>query len=195
MRSSTQINAHGLTPKQELFAQLASRGKSLSDCYREAYSSVGNYKTVNDMASKIWSNPLIRQRVETLCEQQSAMLLRDSIAIRRHIFRRLLAESQSSENRGSERIAALALLGKIDSVGMFREIHSLERVEDRPPELIAEELQAKLAQFLREVPGEIEERSSEAASTEIVSDVLTQPVNTITAPIEDEERNGREHSE
>src|SRR4051794_5553624 len=118
-------NANGLTVKQELFAQFLARGENLSDSYREAYASTGNAKTVNESASRLWQKPEIRARVEALCQRQSAEMMRDSIAIRRDVFSRLLAESQKMENKGSERIAALVALGKIDTVGMFREIHAV----------------------------------------------------------------------
>jgi hypothetical protein len=141
-------NAHGMTPKMELFCQLLARGRTLSDSYREAYRTVGNAKTVNEAASRLWAKPEIRARVELLCEQQSAMLLRDSVAIRRHVFSGLLAESRDRENKGSERIAALIALGKIDSVGMFRELHGIERTAERTPEAIQMELEAKLKPYL-----------------------------------------------
>src|SRR3954464_225683 len=142
------LDANGLTPKMEMFAQLLARGQNLSGAYREAYASNGNANTVNTESSKLWSNPKVRQRVEELCQQASNAMMRDAIAIRRHVFSRLLAESQDRENKGSERIAALIALGKSDVVGMFREIHSVERLQDRPPEEIDAELRSKMEQFL-----------------------------------------------
>jgi hypothetical protein len=148
MVSHAVLNAHGLTPKQELFAQLLARGKSLSDAYREAYNSSGKYQTVNNSASRLWSNPMVRERVEVLLKQQTDNMMRDSVAIRRHVFSGLMAESINKESKASERISALLALGKIDMVGMFREIHGVERIDDRPPEIIEQELRAKLAPLL-----------------------------------------------
>src|SRR4029079_12958170 len=106
--------SHGLTPKQELFCQLVARGQNLSDSYREAYASTGNANTVNQSASKLWSNPKVWQRVEDLCRQVINAMMRDSVAIRRHVFSRLLAESQDMRSKPSERISALLALGRID---------------------------------------------------------------------------------
>ena len=145
--------SHGLTPKQELFCQLVARGQNLSDSYREAYASTGNANTVNQSASKLWSNPKVWQRVEDLCRQASNAMMRDSVAIRRHVFSRLLAESQDMRSKPSERISALLALGRIDTVGMFRELHAVERLSDRPPEEIERELNDKLNQFLIEAAG------------------------------------------
>ena len=57
-------------------------------------------------------------------------MMRDSVAIRRHVFSRLLAESQNMASKASERISALVALGKIDIVGMFRGVHAVERRQD-----------------------------------------------------------------
>lgn len=144
---NSAMNAYGLTPKQELFAQLVSRGSNLSEAYRDSHGSKGNVATVNNAASRLWSRPEVRLRVEALLKEQERAMMRDSVAIRHHVFRGLLAESQSTKNKGSERIAALIALGKIDMVGMFRELHGVERTEDRTAEDIERELQAKLEAY------------------------------------------------
>jgi hypothetical protein len=91
---------------------------------------------------------MVRERVEVLLKQQTDNMMRDSVAIRRHVFSGLMAESINKESKASERISALLALGKIDMVGMFREIHGVERIDDRPPEIIEQELRAKLAPLL-----------------------------------------------
>ena len=169
MPSGVRI-ASGLSPKQEMYCQLLARGQNLSDAYREAYHSQGSAKTINDSASKLWSRPEIRQRVEALCQEQSQRMMRDSVAIRRHVFSRLLAESQNMASKASERISALVALGKIDIVGMFREVHAVERRQDRPPAEIEAELRSKMAQFLGEAAGSKRSGAtsrSDGVSTEI----------------------------
>ena len=79
-------DANGLTVKQELFAQLLARGQNLSDSYREAYASTGNAKTVNESASGFGKSRRSGQGFEALCQRQSAEMMRDSVAIRRHVF-------------------------------------------------------------------------------------------------------------
>ena len=169
MPSGVRI-ASGLTPKQEMYCQLLARGQNLSAAYREAYNSLGSSKTVNDSASKLWARPEIRQRVEALCQEQSQRMIRDSVAIRRHVFSHLLAESQNMASKASERISALVALGKIDIVGMFREVRAVERLSDRPPAEIEAELRSKMAQFLGEAAGSKRSGAtsrSDGVSTEI----------------------------
>lgn len=143
----------------------------MSESYREAYASRAKYQTINDMASKAFRVAAVRHRVDMLLRQQTEAMMRDSIAIRRHVFAGLLKESTGAE-KASDRISALVSLGKIDIVGMFREIHGIERIEDRPPEVIEAELREKLAPLLitsnapltqsiagEDPPGDQEERS------------------------------------
>jgi hypothetical protein len=148
---NTAHNAYGLTPKQELFAQLVSRGMNLSEAYRDSHGSKGNVSTVNNAASRLWSRPEMRHRVEMLLKEQEKAMMRDAVEIRRHVFSGLLAESKSMKNKGSERIAALIALGKIDMVGMFRELHGVERTEDRSAADIEQELREKLGVFLEDL--------------------------------------------
>lgn len=140
----TATNAHGLTPKQEAFAQLVSRGETLSDAYRQTYKAGGKRINVNISASKLGKLPKVKARIDMLLKQQEATMHRDAVAIRRHVFSGLLRESSDMESKASERISALIALGKIDVVSMFREVRQVEQRTERNPDEVEAELRAKL---------------------------------------------------
>jgi len=140
-----RYDLNGLTAKQEAFAQLVSNGEKLSDAYRGAFATNGTATTVNRAASKLAKVPKVAARIEQLLKAIQASMLRDGIAIRRHVFNGLMAESRNPEAKPSERISALIALGKMDIVGMFREVTKQEGNEDRSPNEIEMELRAKLA--------------------------------------------------
>lgn len=144
------VNEHGLTPKQEAFAQLVARGEGLSEAYRGSYASQGKPTTIHQAASKLASQAKVRLRIEALLKQIEATLHRDSVAIRRHVFSGLMSESRNDKAKPSERITALIALGKIDVVGMFRETKLEAPVLERDPEDVERELRDKLRELFRE---------------------------------------------
>ena len=84
-----------------------------------------------------------------LLKQHEAAMVRDSVAIRRHVFSGLMKESRNEEAKPSERIAALVALGKIDIVSMFREVRSIEDRTERRPDEVEAELRSKLRELFR----------------------------------------------
>lgn len=145
-------NEHGLTPKQEAFAQLVARGESLSDAYRHSYAANGKAVTINVAASKLASQAKVRLRIDALLKQMEATMHRDAVAIRRHVFAGLMRESRDMEAKASERISALVALGKIDVVGMFREVRVVEAGPERSADEVERDLRVKLRELFRE-PG------------------------------------------
>ena len=142
--------SHGLSPRQEAFAQLVARGENLSDAYRATYRAGGMPKSINEAASKLAKNGKVRARLDELLKQVEAAMHRDSIAIRRHVFSGLMKESRNEEAKPSERIAALIALGKIDVVSMFREVHTALVPDERRPEEVEVELRSKLRELFRD---------------------------------------------
>jgi hypothetical protein len=149
----TVMNAYGLSPRQEGFAQLVSRGESLSDAYRKTYKAGGKSSTVNVSASKLAKMPKVRTRIDGLLAEQEVAMHRDAVAIRRHVFSGLLKESRNEEARASERISALIALGKIDVVSMFREVRTIDQGNERKPEEVEAELRTKLRELFRDHAG------------------------------------------
>ena len=74
---------------------------------------------------------------------------RDAVAIRRHVFSRLMSESRDMTSKASERISALIALGKIDVVSMFREVRTIESGMERNPEEVETELRSKLRELFK----------------------------------------------
>jgi hypothetical protein len=139
----------GLTPKQERFAQEVAKGSTLSDAYRAAYD-VENSKdnTIHGAASDLMGQGHIAARVRELLKEQERMMLKDAVAIRRHVFNGLMKESEDADSPPAARIRALELLGKIDIVSMFKE--RTEHVTDeRKPEDIEKVLKERLRALLR----------------------------------------------
>lgn len=141
--------AHGLTPRQEAFAQLVARGESLSDAYRASYAAGGKPSTINASASQLAKQAKIHHRIEMLLKEQEVTMHRDAVAIRRHVFSGLLKESRRETAKPSERISALIALGKIDLVSMFREQRTIEDRMERKPEEVEAELRSKLRELFR----------------------------------------------
>lgn len=138
---------HGITAKQEAFAQLVSRGETLSDAYRSAYEANGTANTVNNAASRLMKNAKIRDRIDVLLKQIESHMVRDSVAIRRHVFSGLMRESRDMKAKPGERIQALIALGKIDIVGMFRETSLVPQRGEREPEEVERDLRSKLREL------------------------------------------------
>jgi hypothetical protein len=92
-------------------------------------------------------NSKVRARVDMLLKQIEGHMHRDSVAIRRHVFSGLMKESKNEKAKPSERIQALIALGKIDVVGMFREVELSRGKDEREPEEVERDLRAKLREL------------------------------------------------
>jgi hypothetical protein len=144
----------GLTPKQELFAQQVAKGQTLADAYRHSYDASGSKdNTIHGAASDLMANPRVSARVNELLKEQERMMLRDSVAIRRHVMRGLMRESEaglSDDDSGAtamSRLKALELLGKVDIVSMFKDRVEQEN-KDRKPEEVEKVLNERLRAIL-----------------------------------------------
>jgi hypothetical protein len=142
-------DANGLTSKQEAFCQgVGSRGETLAAAYRAAYDAAGmTAHTIHNEACKLMGNPAVAARINALVMQKQARTQHDAVRIRQHVIERLHIESQDKNNPPSARVRALELLGKLDTVGAFRE-RSVVEAEHAPSHDIAETLQARLKALL-----------------------------------------------
>lgn len=145
--SLARVNEHGLTEKQEMFAQGVAKGLTLADAYRSSYdASRMSDGSIYSEASRLMDNPAIAARAKGLMSRrQEKTLALDAMRIRRHVFDRLMVESVSDESPPSARIRALELLGKIDVVGMFKEHKGQSDDIERMDEV---ELQSRLREML-----------------------------------------------
>jgi hypothetical protein len=131
-----------LTPKQSVFAQLVSEGKSYTESYRTAYNS----KNMSDQAiriegSKLAKIPHVASEIDRLTDGRKTSKKVQTKIHKSWITERLKAEALSDDNPASTRVRALELLGK--SAGLFDESATLT-IENRTPQDIEDELRNKL---------------------------------------------------
>tara|TARA_R100001126_G_C4750623_1_gene112854 strand:- start:22 stop:459 length:438 start_codon:yes stop_codon:yes gene_type:complete len=138
----------GLTDKQEKFARLVSDGEKLTSAYRKVYNvrNSTKEKSVWEQASALASNLKVASRISALTklkeEDHSTQVRRRS----EYVLRKLQEEVERNDNRSSDKISALALLGK--SVGLFTDKVETVNNTDRNSMDIEEELEKKLSELL-----------------------------------------------
>lgn len=147
------FNEYGLTAKQELFVQEVAKGNGpIVHAYRIAYDvadpSAPHHYTA---AAELMALPKIKDRLASLLKQQEREMMRDAIAIRKHVFEGLIKESGDMKSPATARIRALELLGKIDIVSMFKEIKEVEIHDIRKAPDIEDELRSKLRALMSPV--------------------------------------------
>ena len=138
----------GLTDKQEKFARLVSDGEKLTSAYRKVYNvkNTTKEKSVWEQASALASNHKVASRISTLTRLKDEDF---STQVRRrseYVLRKLQEEVERNDNRSSDKISALALLGK--SVGLFTDKVETVNNTDRNSVDIEEELEKKLSELL-----------------------------------------------
>jgi phage terminase small subunit len=139
-------NSHGLTLKQEKFAQEIVKGESQSSAYRAAYDCENaSDSTVYSEASRLMDNPKVSSRISGLLKAQEEAMLRDTIRLRQHVIRRLVEESEDfAKGTATSRVAATVALGKTNVVRLFTEVDEGDKSKD------VEDLERKLQDKLRE---------------------------------------------
>lgn len=142
-------NAWGLTAKQEEFCQgVGARGETQAGAYRAAYDTANmTPANIQNEAYKLMQRPDIISRVNMLVAEKASRTTHDAARIRSLVIERLHLEAQNQDNPPSVRVRALELLGKLDTVGAFRERATVEEAP-APAKELAETLQAKLKALL-----------------------------------------------
>lgn len=149
----TRLNEHGLTAKQEEFARLVADNVSYSEAYRRVYSTEGmKPATVFSSASKLIDVPHVKARVKALINAKRERHEIDAARVRRHVYERLMLESLDDESQASARIRALELLGKIDVVGMFKELKGPQKEDEGDPAVLEERLRSALQKMFGVAP-------------------------------------------
>jgi len=141
-------NVHGLTSKQEAFAQgVGSRGDTLAASYRAAYDAAEmTPHTIHNEACKLMANPAVAARVNALVLERQAKTSLDSTRILAHVRERLMAESLDTDNSPSARIRALELLGRLGTVSAFD--RTADVADHAPASDLSDTLQARLQALL-----------------------------------------------
>jgi len=133
----------GLTPKQQHFCRAVASGCTMSDAYREAYStSRMKPATIHREATRLMSNPMITTRIEVLNRAKDRAVVASVVSDRERVLTKLRALLDNPDGTPAEQIMLRAtdLLGK--SVGLYKDV--VETVVHRTPE----EIEAELAEIL-----------------------------------------------
>lgn len=152
-----RTNSHGLTDKQEMFAQGVLKYPSIAEAYRQSYDAENmSVNSIYSEASKLMDHPAVAARVKGLMtareDKRNGM---DAMRIRRHVFDRLMVESVDDESPPAARIKALELLGKIDVVSMFKESKHGDAVEPDDIEGLQDKLKTLLTKMIDITPNSV----------------------------------------
>jgi len=133
----------GLTPKQQHFCRAIASGCTMSDAYREAYStSKMKPATINREAHTLMANPKITARVETLQRAKDRACIASAVSDRERVLNKLRILLDNPDGTSAEQVMLRAadLLGK--SVGLYKDV--VETQVQRTPA----EIEAELAEYL-----------------------------------------------
>ena len=139
---------HGLTHKQERFAELVADGNTLAKSYRGAYATA-NMKpsTVRRNASALMDNAIIAERIRSLLAVKESEHLQDAARIRRFVIERLHQIVDDPDATYASRVSSLVALGRIDVVGMFRE-KAESPSDNKTADQLKKEIEERLTRFL-----------------------------------------------
>ena len=149
--------ANQLTPKQLHFCRAVASGCTMSDAYREAYST-SNMKpaTVNREAHTLMATPKITARVEALQRAKDRAVVAASLSDRERVLTKLrdILETTEGGPAVTAQLRAAELLGK--SVGLFKDV----QVQEMPQS--TEEVRAELNELLERLLGKDSEAEEPA---------------------------------
>jgi phage terminase small subunit len=123
-----------LTKKQKDFARKVAEGKPKAQAYREAYDSKGKPTTEAVEGSKLASNPKIAQMIESFQLANEAREYLLPAQIRTMAIQNLVSIAINEEEKTSNKLKALELIGKMSEVQLFTErkehihLHSSEDI-------------------------------------------------------------------
>lgn len=138
-----------LTSKQEHFAQLVSRGETLTEAYRSAYDAE-NMKpsSIWVEACKLNQNPNVSQRIDALTADIAARKQTDDERLRMFVIEQLKNEALNAQSDGA-RVQALTALGRTCQAFEDRQV-----IEDNRDTRQASEIRADLERRLARLMGE-----------------------------------------
>jgi len=138
-----------LTSKQEHFAQMVSRGETLTEAYRSAYDAEKmKPSSIWVEACKLNQNPNVAQRIEALTADIAARKQTEDERMRMFVVEQLKQEALNAQSDGS-RVQALVALGR--SCALFEDRQVIEDNRDtRQASDIRADLERRLARLMGE---------------------------------------------
>ena len=141
-----------LTPKQQHFCRAVASGCTMSDAYREAYStSRMKPATINREAHALMADPKITARCEVLNRAKDRAVVASSLSDGEKVKTKLRELLDNPTGTPAEHVALRAcdLLGK--TVGLYKDV--IETVVQRSPE----EIQAEIVELYEKYKDKLEE--------------------------------------
>ena len=138
-----------LTPKQTRFCQAVASGCTMSDAYREAYST-SNMKpaSIHREASVLMSNPMVTQRVQRLQRQKDRAVVATSVSDRERVLTKLRDLMDAAKTETVQLGAAIAL-GK--TAALFTDVTRDDSDQDFDLEAIDKEIAQRIAEIEAEM--------------------------------------------
>jgi hypothetical protein len=128
------IDKVNLTKKQKDFARKVAEGKPKAQAYRETYNTNTNKQSQAEQASRLASNPKVSAMIEAFTLANEAREYLIPAQIRTMAIQNLVSIAINEEEKTSNKLKALELIGKMSEVQLFTErkehihLHSSEDI-------------------------------------------------------------------
>jgi hypothetical protein len=161
---------YGLTAKQRKFAENVINGMGIAEAYRNSYDAE-NMKpaSVQRRAAELMVDGKVKACMESLAVERRRISEVTTVSDRDMLVSLLRKWSKGDESATSSQLRAAELLGK--ACGLYRDV--VEDHRERPSQLVAAELEARLAALLQpsvRPQASAEVPSEDAAPSERVND-------------------------
>ena len=110
-----------LTKKQKDFARKVAEGKPKAQAYRETYNSTGKPQTQAEQGSRLASTPKISAMIEAFTLANEAREYLIPAQIRTMAIQNLVSIAINDDEKTSNKLKALELIGKMSEVSLFAE--------------------------------------------------------------------------
>lgn len=149
---------HGVTFKQEKYAQGIADGLSLTEAYRRAYDCENmSEATINSKANELSRNGRVVARIDQLMEAREYMVQHDGAHIRSVVLKYLLDTVQSATVQDKDRLKAAELLGKTNLASLFTDNTKTNHGDDKAS-LDVDKLNAQLRQLIADAKAQVPEK-------------------------------------
>lgn len=110
-----------LTKKQKDFARKVAEGKPKAQAYRETYNTTTNKQSQAEQASRLASNPKVSAMIEAFTLANEAREYLIPAQIRTMAIQNLVSIAINEQEKTSNKLKALELIGKMSEVSLFSE--------------------------------------------------------------------------
>ena len=110
-----------LTAKQKAFAENVAKGMTQADAYRQAYDTQGTKETQRQEASRTAKLPHVSATIEAMQSAVEAQKYLFPAHLRAMAIQRLTELALNTNNKPSDQLKALELIGKMSEVSLFTE--------------------------------------------------------------------------